>query len=172
MGIVADLGIRPVSRAWPARSVRWFAATRFGAWALHRPLPYLDRWMRTASRGRTTVSDLLGGAPTIFLTTTGARTGQPRTAQLIAVPEGEDLIVIGSNFGRARAPSWVSNLAADPHAVAAHGRREVRVIAAEVVGDEAARTLTEAADHYRGFATYQGMVTGRTIRVFRLRPDT
>lgn len=172
MGIVAELGIRPVSRSWPARSVRWFAAGRFGAWVLSGSLPYLDRWARAASGGRATVSDLLGGAPTIFLTTTGARTGRPRTAQLIAVPQGEDLIVIGSNFGRARAPSWVSNLAANPQALAAHGRREVRVIAEEVVGDEAARTLTAAGDHYRGFATYPGMVAGRAIRIFRLRTDT
>jgi deazaflavin-dependent oxidoreductase (nitroreductase family) len=169
MGIVADLGIRPVSSSWPARSVRWFASTRFGAWSLSGTLRHLDRWMLRISVGRTTISDLVGGTPTIFLTTTGARSGLPRTAQLIAVPQGDDLVVIGSNFGRPRAPSWVTNLAAHPQAVAAHGRRRAPVIAEEVVGAEADRIMATAGDLYRGFATYPEMASGRVIRVFRLR---
>ena len=41
-----------------------------------------------------------------MLTTTGAKTGRPRTLPVLALPDGQDVILIASNFGRPRHPSW------------------------------------------------------------------
>jgi deazaflavin-dependent oxidoreductase (nitroreductase family) len=178
MGLADELALRAPGRSPLARAIRGFAASRAGAWALAPTLRHLDRWTLWLTGGRTTFSDGPGGVPTLFLTTTGARTGQPRTAQLIAVPAGTDLAVIGSNFGRASSPAWVANLNADPRAVAGCHGRSVAVVARELTGAEAEAVWAAGRDLYRGFATYPQMAAGRSIRVFRLelarspgRPD-
>jgi deazaflavin-dependent oxidoreductase (nitroreductase family) len=160
--------MRSVGQSPIARGIRWFAGSRFGAWLLSPVLRRLDRLVLGLTRGRLTVSDTLGGVPTLFLTTTGARTGLPRTAQLIAVPMGADLAVIGSNFGRAAQPGWVANLRADPRASATCRGRSAQVIARELTGTEAERVWAAGRLMYRGFSTYPEMASGRTIRVFLL----
>jgi deazaflavin-dependent oxidoreductase (nitroreductase family) len=166
--LAAELAMRPVGHSAIARGVRWYAGSRFGAWSLSRTLRHLDRWLLWASAGRTTFSDGAGGIPTLFLTTTGARSGLPRTSQLIAVPVGADLAVIGSNFGRATPPGWVANLTADPRATVSYRDRSAQVVARELTGAEADQVWATARQLNRGFATYPARVTGRTIRVFRL----
>ena len=170
MGLAAELAIHPPGRSPIGRGIRWFAGSRVGAWCLSPTLRHLDRWALRLTGGRTTVSDGLGGVPTLFLTTTGARSGQQRTAQLIAVPAGDDLAVIGSNFGRAAQPGWVANLTADPRATASYRGRSVPVVARELGGAEAERVWAAARTLHHGFATYPAMATGRTIRVFVLTP--
>jgi deazaflavin-dependent oxidoreductase (nitroreductase family) len=168
MGLAGELAIHPPGRSPLGRAIRWFAGTRAGARCLSPTLRHLDRWTLRLTRGRTTVSDGLGGVPTLFLTTTGARSGQPRTSQLIAVPAGEDLAVIGSNFGRAAQPGWVANLTADPTATATYRGRSLPVRARELTGAEAEQVWTAARALHSGFATYPAMTAGRVIRVFLL----
>jgi deazaflavin-dependent oxidoreductase (nitroreductase family) len=168
MSLSVELPICPASWSPLARSVRWVTSTRLGARSLAGILPHLDRWVLRLSGGRTTVSNALGGVPTLFLTTTGARSGQPRTAHLIAVPSGGDFAVIGSNFGRAAHPGWVANLTADPRATATSRGRSVPVIARELTGAEADQVWAAGRRLHRGFATYPAMATARTIRVFLL----
>lgn len=166
--LAAELRLRPLGRSPVARGIRWFAGSRFGAWLLAPTLRHLDRGMLWLTRGRTTFSNGLAGTPTLFLTTTGARTGRPRTAQLIAVRAGADLAVIGSNFGRAAAPGWVANLLADPSATASYRDRSARVRARELTGAEAEAVWAAGRRLYRGFSTYPAMAAGRPIRVFVL----
>jgi deazaflavin-dependent oxidoreductase (nitroreductase family) len=168
MGLAAELAIHPPGRSPVGRAIRWFAGTRGGARCLSPTLRHLDRWTLKLTRGRTTVSDGLGGVPTLFLTTTGARSGQPRTSQLIAVPAGDDLAVIGSNFGRSAQPGWVANLTADPKATARYRGRSTPVMARELTGADADQVWTAARSLHSGFATYPAMATGRIIRVFLL----
>jgi deazaflavin-dependent oxidoreductase (nitroreductase family) len=168
MGVAAELGLRYGNSSALGRAVRWFAGSRPGAWISSRILPHLDPWTHRRSGGRTTVSDLLSGVPTIFLTTTGARSGLQRTAQLIAVPAGADVAVIGSNFGRAAHPGWVANLAADPRATLSHRGRSLDVIARELGGAEAEQVWADGRALNRGFATYPAMAAGRSIRIFKL----
>jgi deazaflavin-dependent oxidoreductase (nitroreductase family) len=170
MGLAAELAVRPLGRAPWARGIRWFAGSRFGAWALSPTLRHLDQGMLWLTRNRMSISNGLAGTPTLFLTTTGARSGLARTAQLIAVPAGADLAVIGSNFGRAAQPGWVANLQADPRATASYRDRRVEVIARELTGDEASAVWQAGRELYRGFSTYPSMAPARTIRVFLLSP--
>ena len=77
-------------------------------------LPRIDRGMFRLSRGRTTFSAWISGLPIIMLTTTGARSGQPRTLPVLALPEGDRLVLIASNFGLPSNPGWYHNLRAQP----------------------------------------------------------
>ncbi len=51
----------------------------------------------------------------VLLTTTGRRSGERRTAPVMAVRFDGDPLVIASNDGAARHPEWLLNLRADPH---------------------------------------------------------
>ncbi|MGI9624154.1 MAG: nitroreductase family deazaflavin-dependent oxidoreductase, partial [Acidimicrobiales bacterium] len=59
--------------------------------------------------GKTTVPGLLAGLRVVMLTTTGAKSGEPRTMPLVGIPSDGDLAVIGSNFGQGPTPGWVYN---------------------------------------------------------------
>lgn len=56
----------------------------------------------------------LFGVPTLLLTTTGAKSGLSRTTPLGYGRRGEDYLVVASNNGSDRAPSWLHNLLANP----------------------------------------------------------
>jgi F420H(2)-dependent quinone reductase len=54
------------------------------------------------------------GVPTLLLRTTGRRSGATRTNSLVYAREGDDYLVVASNGGSDRAPSWLHNLRANP----------------------------------------------------------
>jgi deazaflavin-dependent oxidoreductase (nitroreductase family) len=55
----------------------------------------------------------------------------------VFVREGDSVVVVGSNFGRARHPAWTGNLIAQPRAVVKAGGHDVPVLATLLAGDEA-----------------------------------
>jgi deazaflavin-dependent oxidoreductase (nitroreductase family) len=65
-----------------------------------------------ASDGR--VGHKIIGVPTLLLRTTGRRSGATRTNGLVYAPDGRDYLVVPSNGGADRAPSWLHNLQANP----------------------------------------------------------
>jgi deazaflavin-dependent oxidoreductase (nitroreductase family) len=84
------------------------------------------------------------GAPILLLTTTGARTGQPRTAPLVYARDGDRFVVVASRAGAAVNPAWYHNLLAHP-------------LATVELGTECfAAVCSFAADHERDrlFADY------------------
>jgi deazaflavin-dependent oxidoreductase (nitroreductase family) len=111
----------------------------------------------------------IGRAPVLLLTTTGRRSGRERTAPVLYQPDGERLIVIGSNAGNVNAPAWALNLKAHPDAEvqirAAH--RKVRARVAE--GAERDELWRRMNDQYGGFEDYRAR-TGRQIDLFVLEP--
>lgn len=54
------------------------------------------------------------GTQTLLLTTTGRRSGQPRTNPLIYGRHGDDYLLVASKGGSDTPPSWYVNLQADP----------------------------------------------------------
>jgi deazaflavin-dependent oxidoreductase (nitroreductase family) len=54
------------------------------------------------------------GAHTLLLTTTGRRSGEPRTTPLVYGRSGDDLLLVPSNGGSRRPPDWYLNLRANP----------------------------------------------------------
>lgn len=66
----------------------------------------------------------LPDVPLLLLTTTGARSGQPRTSPLGYLPDGGRWIVFAANGGRPNRPAWYHNLVAHPDATIEVGGAE------------------------------------------------
>jgi len=54
------------------------------------------------------------GSPVLLLTTTGHRSGEPRTAPLIYGRSGDDYLLVASNGGSPEPPAWFVNLQEQP----------------------------------------------------------
>lgn len=120
-----------------------------------------------ASGGR--IGGRIGRAPVLLLTTTGRRSGRKRTAPVVYLADGENMIVIGSNAGNDRVPAWALNLKADPSAEVEVGRRRIPVRARVAEGEERAELWRMSNEQYAGFDDYEAR-TDRAISVFVLEP--
>jgi deazaflavin-dependent oxidoreductase (nitroreductase family) len=67
--------------------------------------------------------------PALLLTTTGRKSGMPRTHGLTYCRDRGDLIVVASNGGSERPPAWLFNLEADPAVTVRVGRRVMQATA-------------------------------------------
>ncbi len=109
-----------------------------------------------------------GTGPILLLTTTGRRTGRPRTNPLLYLADGDDYVVVGSNGGRDRAPAWSLNLFARPEAIVQVGRKKMAA-KAEILGpDERRKLWPKLTSFYKGWGYYQ-QLTDRELPVVRLR---
>jgi deazaflavin-dependent oxidoreductase (nitroreductase family) len=154
------------------RVVRRTAATRPMARIYGVIQEPLDRLVYRASGGATTASSWLAGVDIAMLTTIGARTGRPRTLPVLGLRDGDDAILIASNFGRRRHPSWYYNLRADPRATIVVGGVSREVVAHELEGAERERGYRRGEEIFPGFARYRRWAPNREIPVFRLREVT
>src|SRR5688572_24833828 len=170
MGVAADLGYVHSRPNVVQRGMQAFASSRPGAWMFSKVLAPLDRIVHRVSKGKTTLPQVLAGLPVVFVTTTGRKSGQPRTSPLIAVPIHDTLALVGTNFGQTATPAWVLNLEADPAARASHRDHEIDVTARPATEDERETVWRAAAGVYPGYEKYQARITDRAIRVFVLEP--
>lgn len=168
MGLQSDLGYEVRSANAAQRAVQKVAATRAGSWFFQRTLYRLDRPLHRRTGGRLTVPGVLAALPVIMLTTTGARSGLPRTMPLAGVPVGDDLAVVGSNFAQRRTPAWVHNLEANPQAAVAWRGDPVTVTARPATDAERDLVWARATELYGGFSEYRRRITDRTVRIFVL----
>jgi deazaflavin-dependent oxidoreductase (nitroreductase family) len=171
MGVSAALGY---SYRSPNRLRRWLGRlgqTRGGADLSRRILPGLDRLAVRMSGSRLTVTSLLSGIPALWVTTTGRKTGAPRTVALFGIPIDDDLALIGTSFGQHDTPAWVLNLEAEPAAVVSYRSKTVSVRAREPDPVTEGRIWERARAVYPGFANYPIWAAHRRIRVFLLELD-
>ena len=111
-----------------------------------------------------------GGLPVVMLTTTGRRTGLPRTTMLTSpVQEGDRIVVVASNGGAARDPAWFLNLRDRPEVdVVMRGVRG-RMSARMATGEERARLWPRITSRSPSYARYQER-TSREIPLVVLEP--
>jgi deazaflavin-dependent oxidoreductase (nitroreductase family) len=148
------------------RFIRTRAGRAFGVTVAARIDPVLLR----LTRGRLAAGMVL---PTAVLRSTGARSGEPREAAVLYFSDGPDVVLIASNWGQARHPSWYHNLRAHPEASLERGGARGRYLAAEVVDDaERERLYAAAIRVYQGYADYRAETeaVGRRIPLMRLTP--
>jgi deazaflavin-dependent oxidoreductase (nitroreductase family) len=107
------------------------------------------------------------GAPLLLLTTTGARSGQPRVNPMMYLDEGDRLYVFASKAGAPTNPDWYHNLVAHPDVTVEVGTETVAMTASVVDRSERDRVYTEQASRYPGFAEYEAK-TDRVIPVVAL----
>jgi deazaflavin-dependent oxidoreductase (nitroreductase family) len=152
------------------RVVRRTAATRPMATLYGVIQQPLDRFVDRVTGGRATASSWLAGVEITMLTTTGARTGRLRTLPVLGLPDGPDVILIASNFGRRRNPAWYHNLRANPHATIVSGGVSREVVARELSGPEREQGYRRGEQIFPGFTYYRRWAANRQIPVLRLEP--
>ncbi|MCW2691364.1 MAG: deazaflavin-dependent nitroreductase family protein [Mycobacterium sp.] len=114
------------------------------------------------------VSGHFAGADLLLLTTTGAKSGQPRLAPLAYLTVDGKLIIIGSYAGADIDPAWVHNLRANPRAHIEVGTDSVYVNARELPPAERDEFFPKVVAAAPGFAGYQEK-TSRVIPLFELQ---
>jgi deazaflavin-dependent oxidoreductase (nitroreductase family) len=107
------------------------------------------------------------GRPLLLLTTTGRRTGQPRTTPMMYVPEGDRLLVIASNAGAPRAPDWYHNLVANPRVTVEARGETYDATAVPAEGAERDTLFMMICERYPFFVEHQAKA-GRVIPVVAL----
>jgi deazaflavin-dependent oxidoreductase (nitroreductase family) len=152
------------------RTLRRFAASGPGSWLFARILHRIDRPVHRLTHGRHTFASLVSGIPVVMLTTTGAKSGRPRTVPVLGIPADGAVAIIASNFGQHWHPAWYYNLRASPDAevVIDGSRRKVRAVEAQ--GERRAGIWQEGLRVYPGFAQYERRAAHRRISVFVLEP--
>ena len=133
-----------------------------------KPATYLNTWLYRTSGGKIGGS-FAGGAPVVLLTTTGRKSGQPRTAPLLYLEDDEDLIVVASQGGMSKDPLWFKNLEANPEAEVEIGQEKRKVRARRATEEEKATLWPQVTKLYAGFDLYQAR-TERNIPVVILSP--
>ena len=114
------------------------------------------------------VSGQFANANLLLLTTTGARSGQPRVSPLAYFRIDGKLIIIGSFAGADVNPAWVHNLRAKPSAHVEVGTESFDVTARELPLGERDELFGKVAAAAPGFAEYQSK-TKRVIPLFELQ---
>jgi deazaflavin-dependent oxidoreductase (nitroreductase family) len=107
------------------------------------------------------------GAPLLLLTTTGAKSGQPRVNPMMYRPEDERMFVFASKAGAPTNPDWYYNLKAHPDVTVEVGAERFAARANIITGPERDRIYADHAAQYPGFAEYQEK-TNRVIPVVEL----
>ena len=150
------------------RLLRRLAASGPGSWLFARILHHIDRPVYRLTGGRHTFATLVSGLPVVMLTTTGARSGLPRTVPVLGLPTADGIAVIASNYGQARHPAWYHNLRANPEGeIAVDGSRR-RFRAVEAQGERRDRIWQQGLRVYPGWSQYERRAPNRRIAIFVL----
>ena len=107
----------------------------------------------------------------LLLTTTGRKTGRPRTRPLCFLPDGDTLVVVASNGGKDWFPDWWLNLVADPHATVEVGRDRRPVVARRATPDEHARLWPALTAVAPGYLRYRARTEREIPLVLLERPE-
>ncbi len=99
------------------------------------------------------------GGHLLLLTTTGARSGQPRTIPLGYPPDEDRIIVIASHLGAPSHPDWYHNLVAHPEATVELGSERFRVRAMVIEGEERERLWNRLAEQMSFLVEHQQKTT-------------
>jgi len=111
--------------------------------------------------------------PVLELTTTGRKTGTPRTVLLTSpVQLGSTYVVVASRGGDDKHPAWYLNLLADSRVSVSVGGKPARPMEARVAAaDEREKLWPKITTDYQNYADYQSK-TERQIPLVLLVPST
>ena len=143
------------------------AATRQGMGMFYLFVRLIDIPLSKLTRGVIIPSAVGNIMPIFYMTTTGAKSKILRSVPVLSVPDGENLILIGSNWGNPQNPSWVYNLRAFPWAQMCKGKMKKDYIARELHSEERAIYWQKAVAFYPLYPSYEQRA-GRLLPVFLL----
>ncbi|HEY2831800.1 MAG TPA: nitroreductase family deazaflavin-dependent oxidoreductase [Sporichthyaceae bacterium] len=104
------------------------------------------------------------GAPTLLLTTTGRRSGEPRRTALIYGRFGKDYVVVASYGGSPKHPMWYLNLEARPRVTVQVEDEVFDAVARDATAEEREQLWPEMAKVWPDYDNYQTK-TSRVIPV-------
>lgn len=156
-------------RPWQ-RLVQRIASLRVVSWIFSHTLHYLDRILMRLSGGRVSIPRQLAGLPVVQLTTIGAKTGKERTVPLVGLRDGEDWVLVASNWGSERHPAWYHNLQANPAVELTHDEETERYVARDATEEERAEYWERASELYPGYEAYRERSGDRQIPIVVLEP--
>jgi deazaflavin-dependent oxidoreductase (nitroreductase family) len=99
------------------------------------------------------------GGNMLLLTTTGAKSGQPRISPLAYSTDGDHIIVIASKGGAPTNPDWFHNLVANPVVTVERGTETFQARATVPEAIERDRLFEQVSAQMPGFAEYQRNTT-------------
>jgi deazaflavin-dependent oxidoreductase (nitroreductase family) len=112
---------------------------------------------------------LWNGAPILLLTTTGRKSGEPRTSALIFGRDGDDLLLVASQGGAPTHPNWYHNLTANPDVELQVQGDVFPATARTATDDEKSRLWSIMTEVWPNYDAYQER-TDRQIPVVVLTP--
>jgi deazaflavin-dependent oxidoreductase (nitroreductase family) len=104
------------------------------------------------------------GAPTLLLTTTGRRSGEPRRTALIYGRYGKDYVIVASKGGAPSHPLWYLNLQANPRVTVQVEDEVFDAVARDATAEEREELWPEMAKIWPDYDNYRKK-TDRVIPV-------
>jgi deazaflavin-dependent oxidoreductase (nitroreductase family) len=111
----------------------------------------------------------LKGAEVGILTTIGRKSGEPRDSPLLFLPEGNRIVLVASQGGRATNPMWYLNLVANPSVTFQTRAGSVELTAREATAAERDEYWPKLDAMYADFVNYRSY-TDREIPIIICDP--
>ena len=135
---------------------------------------HIELYRTDPEKARLWDSTPLGGPgvlPTLLLTTTGRKSGEPRSLPLIYGEAGDSYVIIASKGGMPTHPVWFLNLEANPACELMVGAKAVSARARVAEGDEREQLWKQMAEVYPPYDDYKERAGARTIPLIVLDPQ-
>jgi deazaflavin-dependent oxidoreductase (nitroreductase family) len=106
----------------------------------------------------------------LLLDHVGAKSGVKRTAPLLYVKDGENIVLVASKGGFPKHPAWFHNLMANPETTVQLASHRIAVRAREAKPEERERLWAKAVEAYPSYEDYAARSKGREIPLVVLEP--
>lgn len=146
---------------WTASQERW-------ADVVIRLMTAANVWAYRLTGGRLG-GKFLRGAPVCLVTTTGKKSGQPRTVALLYLQDGRDVVFVASKGGMSHSPAWYWNMLAHPDVAVQIGGTTTSMRVRKASAAEKAALWPRLCAMYPDYDDYQGRTT-RDIPVMIASP--
>ena len=120
------------------------------------------------SRGR--LGSQMAGYSILLLHTTGRKSGVAYTIPLTYFQDGENYLLVASNWGRQHNPGWYYNILHQPEVTIQVNDQVLAVKAYQALGDEYTRLWEMVTSRNNFYVRYQKQ-TSRQIPIMVLTPD-
>jgi deazaflavin-dependent oxidoreductase (nitroreductase family) len=135
--------------------------------ALQHALTTIHTFIYSSTNGA--IGGRMMNCPVLLLTTKGRKTNKQRTVPLLYLADGDNVVLVASNGGATKHPTWWLNLQSNPEAqIQVRGIKQ-RVRAERGSAEEKRRLWPLLTEMYPGYKRYQE-ITNRDIPVVILRP--
>jgi deazaflavin-dependent oxidoreductase (nitroreductase family) len=154
---------RPKGLDTPAtrKIIKWMSAAN--VWIYRKTNGRLGKTWRVGSA-------LRRGVPVCLVTTTGRKSGRPRTVPLLYIRDTENVVLVASQGGLPEDPQWYRNVLADPDISVQFGATIYRMRARTANPEERAILWPRLTAVYADFDSYQAW-TDREIPVVICEPS-